>query len=72
MQFTVIGFFDDTGLTFAVAKNADDAYTAMQIVAAEYEYSPHAAIIGALPGRHELIAACEDSGNIAYAVDLRD
>lgn len=73
--FTVIGFYEDTGETFAFHVQVPSAEEAIGKVAAEMAANVRdlsdIAIIGAVPGEVALTAPCEESGALAYACDLQ-
>jgi hypothetical protein len=72
--FTVIGFYEGTGLTFAHHVKADGPHEAIsEAVAHHLDMScpSDVAVIGAVPGHVQLTPSCDESGNLAYACDLR-
>ena len=74
-MWTVIGMHEDSGATFTcVVPVATSAYNAIRRAVRAFDASKLSdlVILGAVPGAHNLIAACEESGNAAAAVDLRE
>lgn len=67
---TVIGLHDGTGEVYADHFDATDPHEAIRLAAAA-DNAP-SQILGAIPGKHQLTAACEDSGKAAYIEDLQD
>lgn len=73
-KFTVIGYYEETGQTFAYLVRAADPHAAIQI-AVNGDYidmcnSSDVVIVGAVKGDVDLTAPCDESGAIAYACDL--
>ena len=72
MIYTVIGYYESDGQTFADHINAANTFDAISLVSASASrLATDLVIVGAIEGEHELVAACEDSGKIAFAIDLR-
>lgn len=73
-KFTVIGFYEETGQTFAYHILATDPHQAIALaVGGDYidMCDPDdPAVLGAVNGWVNLTASAEDSGNLAYACDL--
>jgi hypothetical protein len=69
-RYTVIGFYEETGQTFADFQSADDPYSAMRFVARQRGASANIAILGAVRSEVKFTPACEESENLAYACDL--
>lgn len=72
--FTVVGFYEQTGQTFAYQIRAGCAFQAMQLAVngdyVDMSNSSDVAIVGAFVGNGEFTAPCDDSGAIAYVCDL--
>lgn len=67
--WTVVGYYDGDGNAFAAHAEADDAFEAMAVTASRYEHED-LVIVGAVPGKHQLVTPGDDSGSTAYAVDM--
>ncbi len=74
LKFTVIGYYEYSGETFAyhiLARNPQEAIALA--VGGDYidmSDSSDVAVLGAVNGWVGLTAACEDTGKVAYASDL--
>jgi hypothetical protein len=68
ITWTVIGFYDNDGQSWAQHVEATDPHEAMRFVSlGQY---PELVIVGAVPGKHMIVPPCEDSGKTAFAGDL--
>ncbi len=68
--FTVIGVWEETGEVLAEHVFAADPHEAMKLVSGCRDDPASLTILGAVDGKISLIAACEDSGKAACALDL--
>ncbi len=72
ITYTVIGHYETTGQAFAEHVTAPNPYEAMKHVANNPLNAPgDLLIVGAIEGKHYLTVACEETGNCAFAIDLR-
>lgn len=69
-RYTVIGLYEDTGQVFFGIVETNSPYMAMQAVANRPE-SQMLVILGAIAGEHNIVPACDESGNAAFASDMR-
>lgn len=68
--YTVIGFWESTGQTYAGFFAAGDAQEAMSLCAHGVDFADGFAIIGAIHGGEFELVPPSDAGNLAYACDI--
>lgn len=68
--YTVIGYYESTGVSYAMPQSAVDAYTAMGQAAMLCSEREDLCIVGVIEGVHCLVTPGCDNGCTAFAVDL--
>lgn len=71
-NYTVIGVYDEDGQVYCgLVENCSSALDAM-IQVAESNVDDGLQILGAIEGNHQIVTPSDETGNSAYAVDLRE
>jgi hypothetical protein len=69
--YTVVGMYEEYGEIFAEQVIAEDAHSAIRLVAvAKNAAGADAEILGAIESAEQFVVACEDSGHAAHVCDL--